>query len=66
MSMHSSLPGDPSVTFSGIVGATYDAKSFPKKDYIIDGSASVQTKGDKRTLRGYGLAEYFNVDNWST
>jgi len=34
----SSLPGDPSLTFSGIVGKTYAAESFPKEDYVIDGS----------------------------
>jgi hypothetical protein len=40
-----------------------------QKDFIIlplvlDGTASVQTKGKRRTMRGYGLAEYFNVDYW--
>jgi hypothetical protein len=36
MSVDSSLPGDRSLAFSGVVGRTYDAESFPKKDYIID------------------------------
>jgi hypothetical protein len=38
MNEHSSLPGDPSVTFSSTVGMTCDAGSFPKKDYLIDSS----------------------------
>jgi hypothetical protein len=34
----SSLPGDSSVAFSGIVGTTCAAESFPKNDYLIDGA----------------------------
>ncbi len=36
MSTHSSLPGDPSVAFSGIVGTTQRAELLPQQDYLID------------------------------
>lgn len=38
MIKHVSLPGDSSIAFNGTVGSTCAAESFPKKDYIIDGS----------------------------
>lgn len=50
---------------------SWESSLAPKmqKDFIIlplvlDGLASVQTEGGQRTLKGYGLAEYFNVDYW--
>lgn len=38
MGVKRSLPGDRSLTFRGVVGRTYDAGSFPKRDYLIDSS----------------------------
>jgi hypothetical protein len=36
MEAHESLPGRPSLTFSGNVGRTYPADTFPKEDLLID------------------------------
>jgi hypothetical protein len=36
MEVHESLPGQPSLTFAGVVGRTYAAAAFPQQDLLID------------------------------
>jgi hypothetical protein len=39
-------------------------KDFIILPLVLDGTASVETRDGRRTLKGRGLAEYFNMDDW--
>jgi hypothetical protein len=39
-------------------------KDFIILPLVLDGTASVQTEDGRKTVNGYGLAEYFNMDDW--